>query len=82
MKASETFGRQKLRGCGASRRPFNVGLLIPTSGALGLLGPAAYACARLARDAVGLLTDRELDDEIRLNIKKIVLGHDFAHGVE
>ncbi|MFP5404802.1 MAG: ABC transporter substrate-binding protein [Gammaproteobacteria bacterium] len=29
---------------------FNVGLLIPMSGSLGLLGPSAYACARLARD--------------------------------
>ena len=40
-----------------------------------------YNAYKLARDAVGLLTDRELDDEIRLNIKKIVLGHDFAHGI-
>jgi len=30
---------------------FNVGLLIPTSGSLGLLGPSAYACAMLACDA-------------------------------
>lgn len=29
-----------------------------------------YNAYKLARDAVGLLTDRELDDEIRLNIKK------------
>ena len=40
-----------------------------------------YNAYKLARDAVGLLTDRELDDEIRLNIKKIVLGHDFTHGI-
>ena len=40
-----------------------------------------YNAYKLARDAVGLLTDRELDDEIRLNIKKIVLSHDFAHGI-
>lgn len=40
-----------------------------------------YNAYKLARDAVGLLTDRELDDEIRLNIKKIVLGHDFAHDI-
>jgi len=50
-KASETFGR-RLLGRVRQRRAdaFNVGLLIPTSGAMGLLGPCAYACARLARD--------------------------------
>ncbi len=50
-KASETFGR-RLLGRARERRAsaFNVGLLIPTSGAMGLLGPCAYACARLARD--------------------------------
>jgi ABC-type branched-subunit amino acid transport system substrate-binding protein len=49
IKPSEAFGRRVLA---RSRRsgPFNVGLLIPTSGAMGLLGPCAYACARLARD--------------------------------
>ena len=51
VKTSETFGRRKLRDQGSTRRPFNVGLLIPTSGTLGMLGPAAYACARLARNA-------------------------------
>jgi ABC-type branched-subunit amino acid transport system substrate-binding protein len=50
MKASEAFGRRMLNRSAAARRPFNVGLLIPTSGSLGLLGPSAYACARLARD--------------------------------
>lgn len=50
MKTSEAFGRARLREAGGSTDPFNVGLLIPTSGSLGLLGPSAYACARLARD--------------------------------
>ena len=40
-----------------------------------------YNAYKLARDAVRLLTDRELSDEIRLNIKRIVLSHDFAHGI-
>lgn len=40
-----------------------------------------YNAYKLARDAVGLLTDLELDNKIRLNIKKIVLGHDFVHGI-
>lgn len=48
-RASEAFGR---RAFGGARRAdtFDVGLLVPTSGAMGLLGPCAYACARLARD--------------------------------
>jgi ABC-type branched-subunit amino acid transport system substrate-binding protein len=50
MKTSEAFGRRMLHRSAARTRPFNVGLLIPTSGSLGLLGPSAYACARLARD--------------------------------
>ncbi len=67
MKASETFGRKKLKDAGRRAKPFNVGLLIPTSGTLGLLGPSAYACARLAGDtwnAHGGLDGRE----IRLNV--------------
>lgn len=40
-----------------------------------------YNAYKLARDAIGLLTDKELDDKIRLNIKKIVLSHDFTHGI-
>ena len=51
MKASEVFGRRLLAEARRSRsEPFRVGLLVPTSGAMGLLGPGAYACARLARD--------------------------------
>ncbi len=50
MKASEAFGRKMLRAPARRSTPFNIGLLIPTSGSLGLLGPSAYACARLARD--------------------------------
>jgi len=50
MKISEAFGRRMLHRSAAANRPFNVGLLIPTSGSLGLLGPSAFACARLARD--------------------------------
>lgn len=50
MRTSEIFGRRLLGARHSRRRPFKVGLLIPTSGALGLLGPSAYACARLARD--------------------------------
>lgn len=51
MKASEKFGIERLRSGAGGRSPFTVGLLIPTSGSLGLLGPSAYACARLACDA-------------------------------
>lgn len=51
MKTSEAFGRHMLRRPRKTRSDkFNVGLLIPMSGSLGLLGPSAYACARLARD--------------------------------
>jgi ABC-type branched-subunit amino acid transport system substrate-binding protein len=51
IKPSEAFGRRMLARVPARRAdPFKVGLLIPTSGAMGLLGPCAYACARLARD--------------------------------
>lgn len=53
MKTSEAFGRKMLRSSALMRpmEPFKVGLLIPTSGAMGLLGPSAYACARLACEA-------------------------------
>jgi ABC-type branched-subunit amino acid transport system substrate-binding protein len=51
MKASEEFGRRALARSSRSSQPFNIGLLIPVSGSLGLLGPSAYSCARLARDA-------------------------------
>lgn len=51
MKSSEAFGRALLARSAGGDQPFNIGLLIPTSGSLGLLGPSAYACARLARDA-------------------------------
>jgi ABC-type branched-subunit amino acid transport system substrate-binding protein len=63
MKASEAFGRRMLRRPARPAEPFNIGLLIPTSGSLGLLGPSAYACARLARDtwnAYGGLDGREV----------------------
>lgn len=50
MKTSEAFGRALLRRSVRGSQPFNIGLLIPVSGSLGLLGPSAYACARLARD--------------------------------
>jgi urea transport system substrate-binding protein len=50
MKTSEAFGRKMLHRPVGATEPFNIGLLIPTSGSLGLLGPSAYACARLARD--------------------------------
>lgn len=49
MKSSESFGRTLLhRGTRRRRDIFRVGLLVPASGAMGLLGPSAYACARLA----------------------------------
>ena len=63
MKTSEAFGRRMLRRPVRAARPFNIGLLIPTSGSLGLLGPSAYACARLARDtwnSLGGLNGREI----------------------
>ena len=63
MKTSEAFGRRMLRRPVQPAGPFNIGLLIPTSGSLGLLGPSAYACARLARDtwnADGGLDGREI----------------------
>lgn len=51
MKTSEAFGRRLLRQRLERRSgAFNIGVLIPMSGAMGLLGPSAYACARLARD--------------------------------
>jgi ABC-type branched-subunit amino acid transport system substrate-binding protein len=51
VKSSEAFGRELLgRARGRRTGTFGVGLLVPTSGAMGLLGPCAYACARLARD--------------------------------
>ena len=40
-----------------------------------------YNAYKLAEDAVRLLTDSELSDDIRNNIKKIVLSHDFAYGI-
>lgn len=50
-RASETFGRRALARDRERRADtFDIGLLVPTSGAMGLLGPCAYACARLARD--------------------------------
>lgn len=65
MKLSEAFGRRLLAETGRERgKPFRVGLLAPTSGAMGLLGPGAYACARLARDLWnqhGGLDGREVD---------------------
>lgn len=51
MRPDKVSGRMLQPGRAASSRPFNIGLLIPVSGALGILGPSAYACARLARDA-------------------------------
>lgn len=60
---SEAFGRKMLRRIDSRADSFNIGLLIPTSGSLGLLGPSAYACARLARDtwnARGGLDGREV----------------------
>lgn len=51
VKTSEAFGRKMLARVRERRSSaFNVGLLIPTSGSMGLLGPCAYACARLACD--------------------------------
>lgn len=51
MKTSEAFGRAALSRARNERSgTFDVGVLIPTSGAMGLLGPSAWACARLARD--------------------------------
>jgi len=51
MKSGSVFGSRLLRQRRVSPSlPFNVGVLIPISGALGILGPSAYACARLARD--------------------------------
>lgn len=52
LNYSESFGRARLATPAAGRRrSFVVGLLIPTSGTMGLLGPSAYACARMARDS-------------------------------
>lgn len=51
MKISEAFGREMLRRPPRRRSDtFDVGVLIPLSGSCGLIGPSAYACARLARD--------------------------------
>ena len=35
---------------------------------------------QLARDSIGTLLDRELDDDIRENITKIILDHNFVKG--
>lgn len=49
MKFSESFGRRLMgRRSRLSRDALEVGLLLPTSGPMGLLGPSAYACAQLA----------------------------------
>lgn len=49
METSETFGRGLLRNLlRRNGTAFNVGLLLPISGAMGLVSPSAYACARLA----------------------------------
>jgi ABC-type branched-subunit amino acid transport system substrate-binding protein len=51
VSASQAFGMRRLAERPLRRaKAFNVGLLIPSTGAMGLLGPGAYACARLARD--------------------------------
>lgn len=64
LKPSVAFGRGLLqRSRQHRRRPFHVGVLAPTSGAMGLLGPCALACAALARDtwnAQGGLDGREV----------------------
>lgn len=64
LKPSDVFGRGLLQRARVHRRgPFHVGVLIPTSGAMGLLGPCALACAALARDswnAQGGLDGREV----------------------
>lgn len=52
MKTSETFGRRLFRARRGHARPLNVGLMIPMSGTLGIVGPSAYACARLARETL------------------------------
>lgn len=61
---SDEFGRVLLQRARQRRRgPFHVGVLIPASGAMGLLGPCALACAVLARDtwnAQGGLDGREV----------------------
>lgn len=58
------FGRRLLQRTGKHQcAPFHVGVLVPTSGAMGLLGPSALACATLARDtwnAHGGLDGREV----------------------
>ena len=51
MTPSETFGRTILRARKRSRESFVVGLLIPVSGPLAMLGPSALACGRLAGEA-------------------------------
>ena len=64
LKPSDVFGRRLLQRSRQHRRgPFQVGVLVPTSGAMGLLGPCALACAALARDtwnAQGGLGGREV----------------------
>ena len=51
LRPSAVFGRSLLQRAGKHRHgPFQVGVLLPTSGAMGLLGPSALACATLARD--------------------------------
>ena len=67
MKASESFGRRLLAGRRANGPAFNIGLAIPLSGAMGLLGPGAYACARLARDQWNELGGHD-GQQIRLNV--------------
>jgi urea transport system substrate-binding protein len=64
MKKSEIFGRKMLCDApGTSAQKFSVGLLVPLSGVLGMLGPSAHACARLATEALnkaGGLNGREV----------------------
>ena len=72
MKVSETFGRQRLARA-ARARSFEVGLLIPTSGAMGLLGPSAFACAKLARD---LWNDQGGVDGCEVRVSMLDSGED------
>lgn len=61
---SEMFGRRMLRRSSSSRAGgFEIGLLIPASGPMGMLGPSALACARLACEtwnATGGVRGREV----------------------
>jgi len=68
LRRSKILARERSRGLDAQfdrirDRAFSIGLFVPTSGSLGIWGPSAIACARLAAEEInrgGGLLGREV----------------------